>query len=192
MWQELRYALRGLAKSPSFTAIAVLSLALGIGANSAIFSVLHAVLLNPLPYKNPDRLVALHEFVASDPSTLEKVSPANYGDWKARARSFESMGFYIDGYANASNVTGIGEPERLRTISVSTGFFSLLGVTPALGRELRSDEARGDSSLLVSHGFWTRKFGDDRGVIGRAIALREEPVTIIGVLPADFRFRRAV
>lgn len=192
MLQDFRYGLRLLAKSPSFTAVAMLSLTLGIGANSATFSVVHAVLLKPLAYKDPHRLVALREHAPNDPATLERVSPANYSDWKQRARSFVTIASYADSYASAYNLTGVKEPERVRLISASGGFFATLGITPVLGRELQAGEVSAGRTLVLSHAFWTRKFDGDPSVIGSQVLLTEEPHTIIGVLPANFRFRRNV
>jgi putative ABC transport system permease protein len=192
MLQDCRFALRIFVKSPSFTAVAILSLTLGIGANTAMFSVVHAVVLSPLPYRSPDQLVALAEHAPGDPSVLEKASPANYLDWKHRARSFAAMAAYIDSYASAYNLTGVKDPERVRAIGATDGFFATLGVTPMLGRELLPGEVRADRTLVLSYGFWMRKFGGDPNVIGTRVSLTEEPHTIIGVLPADFRFRRPV
>jgi putative ABC transport system permease protein len=189
MWQDLRYAWRGLAKAPSFTAVAVLSLALGIGANSATFSVLYAVLLKPLPYPDAHRLVALHEFAYDTPSILEKVPFGNYVDWKARARSFEAIGYYVESYASGYNVTGMGEPEHLRLLPISPEFLALLGTPPTVGQEVARD-AR-ERGLLLSHDFWTRRFNGARDVVGRQLRLNEEPATIIGVLPEGFRFHDA-
>lgn len=136
--------------------------------------------------------MALREHAPNDPATLEKASPANYSDWKQRARSFATMAAYSDSYAGAYNLTGVKEPERVRAIGATEGFFATLGVIPVLGRELQAGEARTDRTRLVSHAFWQRKFGGDPRVIGTQVSLSERPYTIIGVLPAHFRSVAAV
>ncbi|MBI3666858.1 MAG: ABC transporter permease, partial [Acidobacteria bacterium] len=183
--QDLRYGIRMLAKSPGFTAVAVLTLALGIGANTAIFSVVKAVLLNALPYRQPERLVTLAE---ADKDTLNPTN-TSYGtfvEWRARSRSFEKMALFRGWSAT---LAGVGEPEQLRGMRVSSGFFDVLGVKPLEGREFLPEEDRPDRRYVVmlSHGFWQRRFGGDPGVVGKRITLDEVPFTIVGVLPAEFR-----
>jgi predicted permease len=192
MIQDLRFGLRALVKSPTFAAVAILSLALGIGANTAMFSVVHAVLLRPLPYADPDRLVAVADVPAAAPAMLGALSPAGFLDLRVRARSFSEIGAYIQGYAQASNLTGAKEPERITVSHATGGFFAMLGVTPLYGTELRAGEVRADRTVVLTHRFWLRKFAGDPRVIGSRIALNEQLTTIIGVLPAGFRFGRDV
>jgi predicted permease len=182
--QDVRYALRQLRKSPSFTAITVLTLALGIGANSAIFSVVNGVLLNPLPFHDASRIVSMFE---ATPNFLKgSISYPNFLDWQRDNRSFAAMAAYrwTDG-----SITGVGQPENVRAQRVSANFFPILGVNPILGRNFTSDEDRRGASptALISEGLWKRKFGSDRNVIGQRLIVAGQPRTIIGVIPASFR-----
>ena len=183
--QDLRYGLRMLAKNPAFTAVAVLALALGIGANTAIFSVVNALLLRPLPYKNPDQLVMVWENLSHLGFPKNTPSPANFLDWRRQATVFEGMAaFAIRSY----NLTGVGEPERLDGRRVSANLFDLLGVKPIIGRTFVPEEDRpGTNVVLLSENLWKRRFGGDPGVIGRALTLNNESYTVIGVLPASVR-----
>ena len=192
MLQDLRFALRALLTAPSFAAVAVLSLALGIGANSAMFSVVHAVLLRPLPFAGPDRLVAIADHPAAEPARLDKLSPANFAEIQRRTRSFDRVAAYVQTAASAYNLTGGREPERITAAGATDGFFAMLGVVPLIGRELQAGETRPDRTLLLTHRFWLRAFSGDPRVIGREISLSEQRHTIIGVLPADFRLGRDV
>ncbi len=162
--QDLKYALRQLRKSPGFTTVAVLTLALGLGANSALFSVINGVLLNPLPFPNPDQLVALHE---NKPNFQGgSISYANFRDWQKDNHTFAAMAV---ARPYAFSLTGTGEPEQVNAEFVTSDFFSLLGVTPVLGRSFATgeDEIGGPPLALVSEGFWKRKLGSDPGVLGR-------------------------
>ena len=185
--QDLRYGVRTLAKSPGFTAVAVLSLALGIGGTTAIFSVINAVLLRPLPFKDPTRVVKLSEVNPYQKSSWWAVAPANFLDWKQQNQVFEDM-------AAISNptltLTGAGDPENVRVQRVSASFFRILGVKPALGRTFLPEEDRtgGAQVVVISHSLWKRKFGSDRSVLGQTLALDGQGHTVIGVLPASFRF----
>jgi predicted permease len=182
-WQDLRYGLRMLAKNPGFTAMAVLTLALGIGANTALFSVVNGVLLNPLPYPEPSQLVTLHE---SKPNfETGSISYPNFRDWQRDSRSFSSIAINR-GYA--FNLTGMGEAERVRAEFISSDFFSLLGVKPVIGRTLAPDEDRIGAApiALISAGFWKRKFGSAPDVLGKSITLDGRGYTIVGVVPASF------
>lgn len=190
MWQDLRYAARVLLKSPSFAAVAILSLATGIGVNSAMFSIVHAVLLAPLPYRAAGQLVVVREHAPGDPGQLDKVSPANFLDWQLRATSIEGMAAFIDNYTTAYNLTGRGDATRVSAISTTGGFFALLGVQPVLGGELRAGETRADRTVLLSHDFWMRHFAGDPSVVGTRVSLSDTAYTVLGVLPADFWFRR--
>ena len=179
--QDLRYALRMLAKSPGFTMVAILTLALGIGANTAIFSVVNAVLLRPLPYPQSNRLVFLGEWSEQIPEM--SISMANFNDWRNQNKVFESM----VAYQNDNVVlTGRGEPERLRLRRITAGFFPTLQVKPILGRELtpEDDTVGAARVVLLGEGFWERRFGRDPSMVGQQLDLDSEPFTIIGVLPA--------
>src|SRR5215471_8247726 len=179
--QDVRYGLRMLAKSPAFTAIAVIALALGIGANSAIFSVVDAVLLRPLPFKNPGQLVMVWENAAHLGFPRDTPSPANFLDWQKQATGFTGMAAMIE---RSFNLTGIGEPERLEGRRVSGNLFQLLGISTRLGRTfVPEDDKAGTHVVLLSHSLWQRRFGSDPGVIGRALTLDGESYSVVGVMP---------
>ncbi|HKQ79270.1 MAG TPA: ABC transporter permease [Blastocatellia bacterium] len=185
LWRDLRYGARTLRTRPGFTLIAVLTLALGIGANTAIFSIVNAVLLRPFPYKEPERLVILQEHYGAG-----GFSPSypNFADWRAQNTLFDSM---VAVRENESfNFTGGGEPERLEGRLVSAEFFSTLGIKPLVGRDFRAEEDRPDATpaVILSYGVWRRRFGEDPGVIGRQLTLNNQSFTVIGITPADFRF----
>jgi len=186
--QDVRYAVRTLGRSPGFTVVAVLILALGIGANTAIFSLVSAVLLRPLPLEEPDRVVVLWEDFSSvgGPARVEPA-PANYVDWKDRSRSFEDMAALE---SLSYNLTGEGEPERLAAIRTTANLFSLLGMQPLLGRTFVPDDEGPNASpvVVVSQTLWMRRFGGDPDLIGRSINLDGLNRTVIGVVPPDFRF----
>jgi len=182
--QDVRYALRQLRKSPVFTAVTVITLTLGIGANTAIFSVVNAVLLNPLPFKNASRIVSMFE---ETPNFAKgSISYPNFLDWQRDNRSFEAMAAYrhTDG-----SITGVGQPENVQAECVSANFFPILGVNPILGRNFTSEEDRRGASptALISEGLWKRKFASDRNVIGQRLIVAGQPRTIIGVIPASFQ-----
>lgn len=184
--QDLRCAARTLRSAPGFAATAVLVTALGIGANTAVFSVTDRVLIRPLPFPESERLVKLWERVPQ--YARMEASPANYRDWKRLARSFEAMGAY---QADAAvNLVGEGEPRRLKAAAVSADLLPLLGAQPQLGHLFTpQDDAEGASgTLLLSHGLWQSQFGGDPDLIGRRVRLDDEPHEVIGVLPAGFSF----
>src|SRR5262249_705747 len=162
LWQDLRYGARMLAKNPGFTLIAVLTLALGIGANTAIFSVVNAVLLRPLPYQDAAQLMVLWERERN----IEQESPSypNFLDWQAQSQSFAQMA--LSRRDNAS-LTGAGEPERLDVRQVSANFFATLGVTPLLGRSFapEEDQVGANPAAIIGHGLWQRRFAADAGII---------------------------
>src|SRR5215831_14419253 len=179
--QDVRYALRMLAKNPAFTAIAVVALALGIGANTAIFSVVNAVLLRPLSFKHPEQLVMLWENAAHLGFPKDTPSPANFLDWQKQTQSFTGMAAMVE---RSFNLTGVGEPERLEGRRVSANLFDLLGMPALLGRTFVADDDRpGSHVVLLSHSLWQRRFGSDPGVIGRALTLNGESYTVVGVMP---------
>jgi predicted permease len=186
LWQDLRHGTRMLLKKPGFTLTAVLTLALSIGANTAIFSVVNAVLLRPLPYPEPEWLAMVWEKRMREGSNDTFVSPADFRDWQARNHVFENMAAQI---STEMALSGEGEPERIRLGNVSAAFFEVLGVKPMLGRSFLAEEERGRHRVVVlSHALWQRRFGAERGVIGRTIQLNGEPYAVIGVLPPSFRF----
>ena len=183
---DIRYGMRMIARSPGFAAIAILTLALGIGANTALFSVVSGVLLNPLPYQQPDRLVAVYSRSKDFPHS--SISYPNFLDWVRYQRSFSSLAaFRQEDY----NLTGMGEPERVEAEMVSASFFSVLGVNPAAGRLLhpQEDQAGAQPVALISGGFWKRKFGSSPRALGKMLILNGVGYTVVGVIPADFRYQ---
>ena len=185
-WRDLRFALRGLGRSPAFTAVAVLTLALGIGANTAIFSVVNTVLLRPLAYADPDRLVAL----------TSSLSGRGVNDVPASAPEVNDYRREVDAFADVAaawpiniNLTDVTEPERIAAAVVSPNFFRLLGTAPILGRDFTEQDTGGHIGYvaLISYELWQRRFGGDRGVIGKTVRLDDDPMTIIGVMPRGFR-----
>jgi predicted permease len=187
LWQDLRYGARMLWKNPGFTLIAVITLALGVGANTAIFSVANTALLRPLPYQNPDELVMVWETAPKLGFPHNDVAPANFIDWRDQNRVFTQIAAF--GGASLS-LTGRGEPERIEGERVSASLFPLLGVTPALGRVFTEQEDRSDAQgvIVLSHSLWQRRFGGDTGIIGQSLTLSNHPYTVVGVMPAHFRF----
>jgi predicted permease len=185
---DLRVALRGLRRTPGFTIVALLTLTLGIGANSAIFSVVRSVLLRPLPYPDADRLVQVWSDYRQNNGRTEPewLTPPDFADWRSGNRSFESMAAY-GGWG--PDLTGSGEPASLNGLTVSGDFFTVLGVAPALGRPLLAsdDDPGAERAVVLSDGIWRRRFGADPGILGRQIQLGGEPWTVVGVMPRDFR-----
>src|SRR5437763_2925720 len=183
---DLHYALRTLAKSPGFTAVAVLTLALGIGPNTAIFSLVYGVLLKPLPYPESDRLVGLAETYQGNRSELA-VTYSEFRYLEDHSPVFERLA--VSASVGFSVFTG-DIAERVNGLRVSKDFFATLGVRPALGRDFLAEEDQlgGPSVAILSHGYWMRRFGGDTGVVGRAIALDARPTTIVGVMPASLRW----
>jgi len=181
--QDVRYALRMMRKSPGFAAIAVFTLAIGIGANTAIFSVVDHVFFRPFSFRDPDRLVAVHELLRiSGPTRATPVNLAHFQEWRRSWRSVEDLAV-IGGLR--MSLTGVGEPERLQTMRVSANLFSLIGVHPRLGRTFAAEEDQlgRDHVVLLSDDFWHRRFNADPRVVGRTVALNSEPYEIVGVLP---------
>lgn len=184
MLNDLRYAIRTLLKSPGFTTVAVITLALGIGANSAIFSVVNAVLLRPLPYKDPARLVWITE---SFPQFIgEAVTAPHFLEWQEQNHVFQFMA--ISSYSDFT-LTGGDQPDRVLGALVSSSFFPLLGVQPVLGRTFLAEENRPGASRVVILGYslWQRRFGGDSNLIGKPLRLNAETYTVVGVMPATFQ-----
>ena len=184
--QDLRYGFRMLWKSPGFTLVAVAALALGIGANTAIFSVVNGVLLRPLPFENPDQLVMIWETDPARGWQTGTPSPPDFREWRSRTRSFEQMAAFYEGDFNLS---GVAEPERLSGLVVSANFFSTLGINVAVGRAfLPAEEEFGAHRVVVlSQGLWQRRFGADSQLVGQTITLNNEPYTVVGIAPPDFQ-----
>ena len=186
-FQDLRYAGRMQFKNPGFTIVAVIALALGIGANTAIFSVVNSVLMRPLPYKDPERLVMVWEDATKFGYPRDTPAIANYVDWRNQNTVFEGMAAIAD---ESFNLTGTGDPERLEGHLVSANLFSLLGVDPQLGRTFTSAEDQPGSNRVVvlSHALWQRRFGGDSAIVGKPINLNGASYTVVGVMPASFQF----
>jgi predicted permease len=186
-WNDVKYGLRMLARSPGFAAVALLTLALGIGANTAVFSVISAILLAPLPYERPDRLVQVYETMKNHEEGVLDMSLPTYLDLRQRNRSFDDLAAF---QRDTANLTGQGEPEQIACFVVSPHFWKVLGVSIAQGRPFtREDDQPGKNAVVIlDHGLWQRRFNEDPGVIGKTIRLDQRPVTVVGVLPKDFRF----
>src|SRR5919199_455927 len=190
LWQDIRYGFRMLRKKPGFTAVAILALALGIGANTAIFSVVNAVLLRPLPFKDPGRVVMVWlKGVEAAGGDRVPLSVADFLDWRARAGAFERVAFFSPG---DFNYTGGDAPEQVRGAVASADFFNVLGEQAEMGRTFLAEEEKPGAAraVVVSHGFWQRRLGSDSRAVGRAITLDSQPYTVVGVMPARFDFPR--
>ena len=186
--QDVRYGLRTLAKNPGFTIVAVAALALGIGANSAIFSVVNSVLLRPLPFKDPNQLVMVWDEQTHLGFPKDTPTPANFLDWQRQNSVFAGMAAMAQ---RSFNLTGNGEPERLDGRRISANLFDLLGIQPQLGRNFRPEEdTPGTRVVILSHGLWERRFGADPRTIGRAINLNGESYIVVGVMPAAMELPR--
>ncbi len=186
LWQDLRYGARMLFKQPGFTLIAIITLALGIGANAAIFSVVNTVLLRPLPYAEPERLMMIREMKL--PQFPEfSVSPGNFLDWKKQNNVFERL---IAFTGTSFNLIGTGDPEQLRGLRVTDGFLAMFGAQPQLGRDFlpEEDQPGHNNVVILSHGFWQRRFGGEANIVNQTLTLSGQSYTVIGVLPATFRF----
>src|SRR5215471_10666701 len=192
---DIRYGLRALRNSPVFTVIALLTIAIGIAANTAVFSVVNSVLLKPLNYPKSEELVALHQVApgAEGLADFESgllLSPSMYVTYSEHNRTFQSLGVWI---TDTANVTGLAEPEQVRTVAVSDGVFETLDVLPAVGRWLSSPDQvpNGPKRAMLSYGYWQRRFGGDPAVIGRNITIDSQPREIVGVMPKGFQFVNA-
>lgn len=185
--QDLRYAGRMQRKNPGFTIVAIIALALGIGANTAIFSVVNTVLLRPLPYKDPERLAMVWEDASKHGYPRDTPAAANFVDWRDQNTTFESMAAIAD---ESFNLTGVGDPERLEGRLVSANLFPLLGVDPQIGRTFTNEEDQPGSNrvAVLSYGLWQRRFGGDNGIVGKPLNLNGDTYTVVGVMPARFQF----
>jgi putative ABC transport system permease protein len=181
---DLRFGIRMMTRSPGFTLVALITIALGIGANTAIFSVVNTVLLRPLPYHDADNLVVLWE--KQDQIDQESPSLPDFIDWRERNQSFEQMAV---ARRDNVNLTGAGEPERLLARQVTANFFSTLGVTPQIGRSFSADEEQSKTPVvLVSDSLWKRRFGSDPAIVGKPVTLYDTSFTVVGILPPGFQF----
>ena len=189
LWQDLRYGIRMLMTKPGFTVVAAITLALGIGANTAIFSVINAVMLRPLPYAEPERLIRLWESNPERGWPEFSASAPNFEDWRKQQSVYEQLAAYE---FTTFNITGSGEPERVAALSVTPNLFPTLGVLPALGRNFLTEEERAGHNrvVILSDGLWQRRFGADRELIGRQIQLNGESYTVVGVMPPQFQLTR--
>jgi putative ABC transport system permease protein len=181
-WQDLRYGARMLLKNPGFTLIAVLTLALGIGANTAIFSVINGVLLSALPYPQPEQLAMVWLDNRRQGIPDDITSYPNFVDWRDRNKTFQGMAGMT-----SSNVhlTGVGEPEEILAAIVSINFFQVIGVNPRLGRGFTAEEERpgSDRVVILSHALWQRRFGGDPGILNKTISLSGITNTVVGIMP---------
>jgi putative ABC transport system permease protein len=191
LWQDVHCGLRMLRKNAGFAVAAILTLALGVGANTAIFSVIHGVLLTPLPYNDPDRIVLVLESNPTRGFPQFSVSPPNYIDWKKDSTSFEQIASIARG---DFNYTGGAEPERISGARVASSFFAVMGATPAMGRTfLPEDDVVGKAVVVVlSYGLWTRRFGSDPQVVGKSLTLDGQSYRVVGVMQDGFQFPRGV
>ncbi len=183
MIHDLRYAVRGLLKKPLFAALTVLTLALGIGANAAIFSVVNGVLLRPLPYPHPERLMMVWIYNPRQGFDKDVAPYPTFSDWRAQSRRFE----HLAAYSGASvSLTGVGDPAQLRGARVTASFFPTMNVQPALGRWFTEQDATAghERVVMLEHGLWEQRFRGDRGIVGRTIQLSGRPHEVIGIMPA--------
>jgi len=186
--QDIRYGLRMLRKSPAFTAVALITLALGIGANTAIFSIVNAVWLRPLPFPEPDRLIYLTSAFSNQKDVTRPfaVSYPDFFDWRATSKSFSGMASY---HGDSFTLTGLDQPLHVTAATVSGDFFSVLGVQPMLGRGFTRDEEKpGTRVVVLSHQLWESAFHSDREIVGKTILLEKQPYNVVGVMPAGFGF----
>ena len=189
--QDVQYGARTLAKSPGFTAVAVLTLALGIGANTAIFSVVQNLLLRPLPYPNPEQLVEIaNTYFPQIPKG--GLAPGDYSDWRRQNTSFSEMGAYTK-ILQGFNLSGDGEPERIQVGYADSGLFPMLGIRPALGRGFFPEEDRAGNApvVILGHRLWLSRYGGDANVVGRTITLDNHRYTIAGVLSGELPLARS-
>lgn len=181
-WQDVRYAMRSLANSPGFLVVVVFSLALGIGANTTIFSAINTLLYPSLPYANPDQLTVIRATEAGHPGSIEAPPIAELNDWKAQNHVFADIGLIRN--VDQDTVSGIGEPEPVRVQSLTPNVFSLLGIQPILGRVFRDEEIQDQyQAIVISDSFWKRKFASDPKVLGKSVNIERVVSTVVGLMP---------
>src|SRR5215472_3850476 len=182
LWQDIRYGVRMLIKKPTFTAVAAITLALGIAANTAIFSVANALLLRPLPFREADKLVQVWEVVSKRREDTGQASYPNFADWRDENHFFEQIAAYSD---RTFDLTGGVEPERIQGALVSPAFFPLLGIKPLLGRVFLPEEDHPNKvfSVIITESLWRRRFNSDSQIIGQTVKLNHETFTVVGVVP---------
>jgi putative ABC transport system permease protein len=186
---DVRYGIRSLGKAPAFTTVALLTLGLGMGAATAIFSVVDTVLLKPLPFRDAERLLVIWEKNPSQDRYRMSVAPANFLAWQKQSRSVEQMAAIVDTRINLTGgPNGHIDPEEVKCERVSASLFPLLGVEPRPGRTFRPEEdLPGHANfVLLSHSLWQRRFAGDPDIVGKTIRLRDQPYTVVGILPPDF------
>src|SRR3984893_6657638 len=185
--RDIKFSFRSLLKRPALTIIAIVTLAIGIGANSAIFSTVNALLLKPLPFPDPDRIVAIWDKVPSRGVERNEVTVANYLDWRAQNKTFEQLGIYRWW---STNLTGSDSPERVQGFQVTPNFLDIVGVKPMLGRGFSAEEDQPgkDSVALLTSSLWQRRFGGDPNIVNKTIATNGVTRTVIGVMPPDFNY----
>jgi putative ABC transport system permease protein len=188
--RDIRFAARMLARSPGFAAAAIVTLGLGIGANTTMFSIVNAVLLRPLPFPEPERLMTIWNGRADEPLALNIVSLPDYREWTARSRVFEDLALF-DSAGRGYNLTGGAEPEQVSGVRVTASFFRVLGIAPLLGRTFleEEEEPARDKVVVLSHGLWRRRFGGDAAIVGRTIPIDGQDHVVVGVMPERFRFQ---
>jgi len=191
LFQDVRYAMRGLHKAPGFTVVAILTLALGIGATTAIFSIVNTILLRPLPFKDSERIVHVWTKTPMFPDFNLGVSKPDFDDLQSQAHSFESLAMYRE---VAMSLSGAGEPEQLQGAAITPGFLALFGIHPQQGRDFQADDeqARQGNVVLLSYGLWQRKFGGDASIVGKPVTLDQKPYAVAGILPREFDFPSAI
>ena len=186
--QDIRYGLRMLLKQRGFTAVAVIALGLGIGANTAIFSLVNSVLLRPLPYPDADQIVYFEGRNPAKGITDSNISDPDFRSWSEQQQLFASIALFSAGNGTLSG--SAGEPERVPRAGVSSSFFAVLGVQPMLGRSFiaEDDQPNSEPAAVLSYALWKRRFGGDASIIGRQITVNARPMTVVGVMPAEFAF----
>jgi hypothetical protein len=184
---DLRYGVRSLRKSPGFTLVAVLTLGLGIGATSTLFSVIHGVVLRPLEFPEPERIVRIRTLIGNDDRDTRDLSPPNFVSLAEESRAFEAISAVLRG---SRTLTGVGQPRIVESAEVSAAFFDVLGIRPVLGRSfLSAENLRGSQRVtILNEGLWRRMFGADPGMVGRVITLDGTPHTVVGVMPSGVSF----
>lgn len=182
---DLRYGIRALIRKPIITVVAIISIAVGTGGSTAIFTAIDAILLRPLPFGNPDRLTSVWTYNTKQDQVKRYASYPDFADWREASLTYEEMAAW---YNQPASLTDVGEPIHVNTSIVSHSLFSVMGVQPAMGRAFEAEEAKDQNSVVLSHRAWQQWFGADRGVLGRNISLNGTPYSVIGVMPASFQF----